>query len=107
MIEINQQQVAAWLRLTLAAGGPIGALILSKTGVTASDYGLYYEAALALLPGLIVTIWSWFRNRHATEVNIVENKIDGVVVTPTTPAGANLVKQATGLSKPVEPSRAQ
>jgi hypothetical protein len=71
-MELNQQQVAGWLRITLSASGPIAALVLSKTGISAADWALYTEVALSLLPGLIVAVWSWYRNRTATQVKLVE-----------------------------------
>lgn len=71
-MEINQQQVAGWLRITLSASGPIAALVLSKTGISAADWALYTEIALAIIPGLAVAVWSWHRNRKATQVQMVQ-----------------------------------
>ena len=65
---MNQQQIAAWLRVTLAAGGPIAALIIAKTGITQADYVSYLELALALVPGAIAAGWSWYRNRSDVQI---------------------------------------
>lgn len=70
-MELNAQQVAGWLRVALSAGGPIAALAMSKMGVSEKDWALYTEVALAIVPGLVVAIWSWYRNRKATQVELV------------------------------------
>jgi hypothetical protein len=71
-VELNKQQVIDWLRVTLAAGGPIAALILSRTGISQAEYALYFELAVAVLPGLIVAVWGWYRNRKTTQIKITE-----------------------------------
>lgn len=71
-MEINQQQVAGWLRVALSAGGPIAALAMSKMGVSEKDWALYTEVALAIVPGLTVAVWSWYRNRKATQIKLVD-----------------------------------
>lgn len=70
-MEINQQQVGDWLRNTLAASGPIAALIIARTGISQGEYALYMEVALAILPGAIVSAWGWYRNRKATQIKLV------------------------------------
>lgn len=71
-MEINQQQVAGWLRALLAAGGPFAALVLSKTGISQSDWVLYTELALVIIPPAAVAVWGWYSSRKATQVKLVE-----------------------------------
>ena len=59
----NQAQIAGQLRTALAAGGPIAAFILSKTGWASTDYSLYLEMALYVLPPLIAAVWSYIAKR--------------------------------------------
>lgn len=79
-MDVNRQQIEGQLRTALAAGGPIAALILSKSGMSATDYALYAELAIAILPGLIVAGWSWWTHRTANQVKTAGN-IEGVTVT--------------------------
>ncbi len=87
-MESNQQQVAGWLRAALAAGGPISALVLSKTGISSEDWALYTEAALAIVPPLAVAIWSWYSSRKTTQIKSVQATpgvqvhVDPVVAAP-------------------------
>lgn len=69
---LNQQQIAAWLRITFAAGGPIAALIISKTGISTSDYLMYLEVGLAIIPGTIAAALSWYRNREDQQIKVTE-----------------------------------
>lgn len=71
-MEINQQQVAGWLRALLAAGGPLAALVLSKTGMSQDDWMLYTEVALVVIPPLVVAVWGWYSSRKATQIKAVE-----------------------------------
>lgn len=57
---MNSEQIAGQLRTALAAGGPLAAAILSRTGWSDDDYALYVEIAVALVPPLIAAVWSWF-----------------------------------------------
>lgn len=75
-MEINSQQVAGWLRTVLAAGGPLGALILAKSGISQTDWAMYLEVILVIVPPVAVAIWSWFRNRVSTQAKLV-SQVDG------------------------------
>lgn len=86
-MELNQQQVRNWLQVTTAAGGPLAALILSKTGITEGEYTLYVSLALAILPGAIVVVWGWFSNRMVTQVKEV-SQTEGVQVHVDTEAAS-------------------
>ncbi len=70
-MEINQQQVEGWLRATLAAGGPIAALVLSKTGIAADDYAMYVEIALIFIPGAVSWVWSWYSHKTSNQVELI------------------------------------
>lgn len=80
----NSAQIAGQLRTLLAAGGPLAAIVLAKTGISASDYALYLEAALAIVPPLIAAAWSWWAKRDAAIVAHVES-IPGVKLVVTNP----------------------
>ena len=75
----NASQIAGQLRTALAAGGPIAALILARTGISADDYALYLEAALAIVPPLVAAAWSWWAKRSAGLVKAA-GKVDGATV---------------------------
>lgn len=80
MIETpNQSQIAGQLRTALAAGGPIAALIMSKTGISQEDYGLYLELALYIVPPLIAAVWSYIAKRDAAIVKAAA-KVPGATV---------------------------
>lgn len=77
MAELNQQQVAAGIKVALAAGGPVYAFIIKKFGcavagatacITDSDYTMYANLAAYLLPPVIVYGWAWFSNRRSSQV---------------------------------------
>lgn len=70
---MNKQQVTNWLQTSLAASGPIAALILTKTGISVNDYTLYLEVVLMLVPGLIVAGFGWYRNRTDTQIKITKD----------------------------------
>ncbi len=74
-------QIAGQLRTALAAGGPIAAIILAKTNVSASDYMLYLEAFLAVAPPLIAAAWSWYAKRPAALVKAASAVTGATVVT--------------------------
>lgn len=59
----NQAQIAGQVRTALAAGGPISAVILAKTGWSQGDYELYLEVFLYVVPLLIAAIWSYVAKR--------------------------------------------
>lgn len=94
-MDINQQQIAGQLRTLLAAGGPIAAIVLAKTGISADDYALYLEAALAIGPPLIAAAWSWWAKRDAAVVARIEATpgVKLIVTNPNT-APAAIVEAA-------------
>src|SRR5690348_14967842 len=55
----NPEQVKSAIRWLMAAGGPLGALFLSK-GVSQSDLAIYSELAIAIVPPVVSFIWSQF-----------------------------------------------
>lgn len=57
---MNSEQIAGQLRTALAAGGPLAAAILSRTGWSDADYRLYVEIAVAVVPPVAAAVWSWF-----------------------------------------------
>jgi hypothetical protein len=67
-VEVNQQQIASFLRMLLSAGGPLAALILTKTGMTHEDYDMYVAVALAFIPPIGAAIWGWYDNRKIKQV---------------------------------------
>ena len=99
-MEVNQQQIAGWLRALLAAGGPFAALILSKTGISQADWAMYTELALAIIPPLGVAVWSWFRNRQATQVKLVERIPDVATVVIKDDAKGDLKQMAQSQAHP-------
>lgn len=68
MPEINQQQVAAWLKVALASGGPLYAWIIKKFGITDADYVMYANLAAYILPPIIVAGWAWVSNLRSAQV---------------------------------------
>lgn len=56
---MNTEQIAGQLRTALAAGGPLAAAILSRTGWSDADYRLYVEIAVAVVPPVVAAVWSW------------------------------------------------
>jgi hypothetical protein len=70
-MEMNQQQIGALLRTGLAAGGPLGALILQQSHMARDDYDLYVNALLFFLP-FVSAIWGWAAHRRTTQIKAVE-----------------------------------
>lgn len=68
MPEINQQQVAGWIKVGLASGGPVYAVIIKQFGITDADYQMYANLAAYILPPIIVAVWSWYSNRRAAQI---------------------------------------
>ncbi|MGE3712317.1 MAG: hypothetical protein AB7G35_21940 [Hyphomicrobiaceae bacterium] len=56
---MTSEQIAGQLRTALAAGGPLAAAILSRTGWSDADYRLYVEIAVAVVPPIAAAVWSW------------------------------------------------
>lgn len=67
-MELNRQQIVEWSRIGLAAGGPIGGLILHLTGLTTETYMLWVQAALYIVPPPIGFVLSWYANRRAAQI---------------------------------------
>jgi len=84
-MELNRQQIEGFLKIGLGVGGPIGAIILSKSGISQSDYVLYLEAALYIVPPVGASIWAWISNRKASQILAVKEmpEIATVVVKDT------------------------
>lgn len=75
----NQSQIAGQLRTALAAGGPIAAIILAKTGWSLGDYQMYLELALYIVPPLVAAVWSYVAKRDASLVSAA-GKVEGAKV---------------------------
>lgn len=84
MDSLNQSQIAGQLRTALAAGGPIAAFILAKTGWAPADYSMYLEMALYVLPPLVAAVWSYIAKRS-----------DNLVRAASTVQGATVVIDRT------------
>lgn len=67
-MELNQQQIMGWLRIALASGSPLGALILQKSGISQGDYTLYVEAALYVAGPATSMVLTWFAHRKERQV---------------------------------------
>jgi hypothetical protein len=98
-MELNQQQVGAFLRTGLAAGGPLGALILSQTHMAQSDYDLYVNAFLFCFP-LVAAGWGWVANRRAAQVKAVEQNPDVATVVVKDAANGEIAKLAQSVDHP-------
>ena len=84
----NQQQIESVLRVLLAVTGPIAALIMSY-GVQPTQYQLWTNALVAVLPPVIAAIWGVVRNTHkqtiadaakvpgVTEIRVADNAKGG------------------------------
>ena len=72
-LEMNTQQIAGWLRTTLAWGGPMAVLIAHKFGLSEGEYAMYLNVFIAIVPGGIAAVWSWLRNREATQIEITKD----------------------------------
>lgn len=84
---MNAEQLTGQLRTALAFGGPLAAVILSKTGWTQGDYELYLQAFLFFVPPLVAAAWSWWIKRDAAQITdaiaTVENKTLGLKLVVT------------------------
>ena len=69
---MNSQQIQDALRIALAAGGPLAALVLKYTGLTADDYALWLSAILLIVPPVAAWLWGYLKNTHANQVKAVE-----------------------------------
>jgi hypothetical protein len=67
-VEINQQQVAGWVKTGLAAGGPVYDIAIKKLHLTDADYQMYATLAAYILPPIIVGVWSWIANRRSAQI---------------------------------------
>jgi hypothetical protein len=83
----NQTQIAGQLRTALAAGGPIAAFALSKTGWSQADYAMYMEMALYILPPLIAAVWSYVAKRDGNLIKAA-SKVEGATVVVDATASA-------------------
>lgn len=68
MAELNQQQVAAFIKVALASGGPVYDFALKKMGLTDGDYAIYASLASYFLPPIVVGVWTWYSNRRAAQI---------------------------------------
>lgn len=70
-MELNRQQLTGWLRIGLAAGGPLGAAILDGTHMAQSSYELYVNAFLYAGVPTICAAWEWAAKRRTAQVAAV------------------------------------
>lgn len=54
---MNKQQIYDALRVALAAGGPVAALILKYTGLSQTDFEMWVSVALLVVPPAAAWIW--------------------------------------------------
>lgn len=94
----NPSQIAGQLRLALAAGGPLAAVILKKTGWAAGDYELYLELFLYVVPPIIAAVWSWI-GRSAGRVLSDASKIEGATVVVDPKVASSSVLKAVANEK--------
>lgn len=71
--DVNQQQIAGWLRNTLSASGPLGVLIMHKLGLSVGDYQMWLDVFMAFAPGAIASAWTWYRNREDQQIRVTES----------------------------------
>jgi hypothetical protein len=100
MIEINKQQVAGAIRLTMTASGPFAAIIMTKMQLTQSDYQFYLDLTLAFLPGAIAMVWSWYRNRSSSQIKAVSKLEDVATVVVKDSANGSVERMALSENHP-------
>lgn len=54
---MNKQQIYDALRVALAAGGPLAALILKYTGLSQTDFEMWVSVALLIVPPAAAWVW--------------------------------------------------
>ncbi len=84
----NEQQIESFLRILLAAGGPVAGL-LTNWGVPSGQVNNWLTLGLMILPPAIAAIWGLARNTHkqtiaaaagvpgVTEIRVADNASDG------------------------------
>lgn len=82
---MNKARIASQLQLWLAAGGPLGALIIHEFGVAPERYDRWATAAIAIVPSLFAAAWNWWQNREAAQIKATAELpgVSKVVVTDT------------------------
>lgn len=68
---MNKEQIHDALRVALAAGGPLAALILKYTGLSQTDFEMWVAAALLIVPPAVAWVWGIWQNRQAAKVEAV------------------------------------
>lgn len=59
---MNKGGIAVFIRTFFFASSPVALAIIAKTGITPEDYMLYYNAALFLLPTVLVGGYEFYIN---------------------------------------------
>ena len=84
----NEQQIESFLRILLAAGGPVAGL-MTNWGVPAGQINNWLTLSLMILPPLIAAVWGMIRNTHkqtiaaaaavpgVAEIRVSDNASDG------------------------------
>jgi hypothetical protein len=85
---MNQSQIVGILRILLAAGMPLGALI-ATVGI---DPKQFVDWLVAGIP-IVMAVWSYFGNTHGN-IALAAGSIKGVEVLATTEAPADVQKIA-------------
>jgi hypothetical protein len=68
---MNKEQIHDALRVALAAGGPLAALILKYTGLSQTDFEMWVAVALLVVPPCAAWAWGIWQNRQAAKVEAV------------------------------------
>ena len=114
-MSITKDQVAAVLRhvYTAAGAGTVVAVAFGVMSQTDADHaiellkkaGESMGVVIGCIAALVPIINAMRAGRSASpseQVRKVEENVPGVIVVPTNDAGAELLKRATGIEKPVE-----
>jgi len=91
---MNPSQFTSILRILLAAGGPIGILLVAH-GISADQLSAATNWIIAGVP-IVLGFWGWWQNSHAN-LALTASKIDGVkvVVTEEAPEAVQAVAKDT------------
>ena len=67
----QRERITDALRLLLAAGGPFSAIILRYTEMSQSDFDMFVQLALMVLPPLGAWVWGLY-------LNTIEKKVEAI-----------------------------
>lgn len=65
---MNAQQIESALRVVLAAGGPIAALVIRYTEVSQDDFLLWVQVVLLVVPPLGAWLWGYLAHTPAAQI---------------------------------------